>query len=335
MKNPRSSFIAGTWNSKIVYLGGSKENTMEYLDYLDEQEPVSFDTNRNFNRFHASGHVIGDDLFIIGGTDNSSKDSLPFIAAYNLIQKEITYSFSFLNYFSNTQDIMTVAAKDHIYLFGGVLNHLIVNTINKFDVPNKKLFLLSQKMMYPRAGGCAVYNPYYDKIFVVGGYDELNSALPNVEVIQFYPDGTINISDGPPLKIARKYPMVISYENKIYVFGGFDKYNQVVRDIEVYEDTGTTSVSQNIMPKEYALFQNYPNPFNPTTNIMFDLPKESYVSLKIYNVLGKEVATLVDNIMPAGHKEILFDASRYASGMYIYKLKAGSFVQVKKMLLMK
>ena len=93
--------------------------------------------------------------------------------------------------------------------------------------------------------------------------------------------------------------------------------------------------STDQLPTEFALFQNYPNPFNPTTNIKFDLPKESNVTLKVYNILGEEVATLVNKVMPAGHQVVTFDASRLASGMYIYRIQAGNFVQVKKMLLMK
>jgi hypothetical protein len=69
--------------------------------------------------------------------------------------------------------------------------------------------------------------------------------------------------------------------------------------------------------------------------IKFDLPKETNVSLKVYNILGAEVATLVNKVMPAGHQSVAFNAAKFASGMYIYRIEAGSFVQVKKMLLMK
>ena len=101
-------------------------------------------------------------------------------------------------------------------------------------------------------------------------------------------------------------------------------------------NVGLTDVeTTDQLPTEFALFQNYPNPFNPTTNIKFDLPKESNVTLKVYNILGEEVATLVNKVMPAGHQVVTFDASRLASGMYIYRIQAGNFVQVKKMLLMK
>ncbi len=101
-------------------------------------------------------------------------------------------------------------------------------------------------------------------------------------------------------------------------------------------NVGPTDVaSTEQLPTEFALFQNFPNPFNPTTNIRFDLPKESNVTLKIYNVLGEEVAKLVDKVMPAGHQSVTFDATKLASGMYIYRIQAADFVQVKKMLLMK
>lgn len=90
-----------------------------------------------------------------------------------------------------------------------------------------------------------------------------------------------------------------------------------------------------IIPTEFSLAQNFPNPFNPTTNIKFGLPKESNVTLRIFNILGEEVATLVNKVMPAGFHTVNFDASRLTSGLYIYRIEADNFVQVKKMMLMK
>lgn len=89
------------------------------------------------------------------------------------------------------------------------------------------------------------------------------------------------------------------------------------------------------IPANFTLMQNFPNPFNPTTNIKFALPTESNVTLKIYNILGEEVANLINKVMPAGFHTVNFDAAKLSSGMYIYRIEAGSFVQVKKMLLMK
>ncbi len=101
--------------------------------------------------------------------------------------------------------------------------------------------------------------------------------------------------------------------------------------------TVVTGISRlpNVMPTVFSLDQNYPNPFNPSTVIRYSVPKNSQVSLRIYNVLGQEVATLYNGMQQAGTYEYRFNASRLASGVYFYSLHAGSFSAVKKMLLLK
>jgi len=93
--------------------------------------------------------------------------------------------------------------------------------------------------------------------------------------------------------------------------------------------------SQVSAPMNYSLDQNYPNPFNPSTNISFTLPATSTISLKVYNVLGQEVATVASGTYSAGVHTVTFDASKLSTGVYFYKLEAGSFVTVKKMMLLK
>ncbi len=93
--------------------------------------------------------------------------------------------------------------------------------------------------------------------------------------------------------------------------------------------------ANNTIPEQYMLSQNYPNPFNPTTTIAFTLPVSGNVTLKVYNIVGQEVATLVNTFQPAGAYEAQFDATNLSSGVYFYSLKAHTFTQVKKMVLMK
>jgi Secretion system C-terminal sorting domain len=106
--------------------------------------------------------------------------------------------------------------------------------------------------------------------------------------------------------------------------------------------TGMNSISlmksfifNYIGPKEFKLEQNYPNPFNPTTTIQYQLPQDARVTLKVYDVLGSEVTTLINEEQEAGYKEVQFNGSSIASGMYIYRLTAGSFSIIKKMMLVK
>ncbi|MBS4029132.1 MAG: T9SS type A sorting domain-containing protein [Ignavibacteriales bacterium] len=88
-------------------------------------------------------------------------------------------------------------------------------------------------------------------------------------------------------------------------------------------------------PPQFSLLQNYPNPFNPTTTIRFTLPESRFTSLKIYDIFGKEVATLMNEILPAGNYERNWDATNFPSGMYFYRLTSGQFSQTRKLLLLK
>jgi hypothetical protein len=89
------------------------------------------------------------------------------------------------------------------------------------------------------------------------------------------------------------------------------------------------------IPATYSLKQNYPNPFNPVTKISFDIPKKAFVSLKVYDILGKEVARLVSEDKSAGKYILDFNASYLSSGIYFYKLEAGDFTETKRMVILK
>ena len=109
--------------------------------------------------------------------------------------------------------------------------------------------------------------------------------------------------------------------------GFWYQYSQTITNVEdrwMYE-----------VPKQFELYQNYPNPFNPTTVIRYGIPKESSVKLVVYNILGEVIKTLVENKQKAGSYEVNFNASNLATGIYIYRIQAGDFVDTKKMILMK
>jgi len=106
-------------------------------------------------------------------------------------------------------------------------------------------------------------------------------------------------------------------------------------DIGAYEFTSSASVDEETLPNDFILFQNYPNPFNPTTNIQYAISNRQFVVMKVYDILGNKVATLVNQEQTAGSYEVEFNASNLPSGVYFYKLQVGSFVETKKMILLK
>ncbi len=89
------------------------------------------------------------------------------------------------------------------------------------------------------------------------------------------------------------------------------------------------------IPISYKLFQNYPNPFNPRTTIKYGIPERTFVELRIYDILGREVELLVNGEQEAGYYEIEFNATKLSSGIYLYRLQAGNFIQTKKMVLLR
>jgi hypothetical protein len=89
------------------------------------------------------------------------------------------------------------------------------------------------------------------------------------------------------------------------------------------------------IPSRFLLNQNYPNPFNPSTTISYSIPKSSFVTLEIFDILGRNIKTIVNEYKPAGNYSVHFNASKLTSGIYFYRLKAENFTETKKLLLLK
>ena len=143
----------------------------------------------------------------------------------------------------------------------------------------------------------------------------------------------------PPTACNFAYPQSVfvdSHRGHIWVT---DFSNNRVLRFDVSTLTSLDELQYSAYPEDYFLGQNYPNPFNPSTKIRWHSPVGSWQSLKVYDVLGNEVATLADEYKPAGSYEIDFSISlignRTASGIYFYQLKTGDFIQTKKMVLVK
>ena len=193
------------------------------------------------------------------------------------------------------------------------------------------------------ATGSSNYGEWFMSNAPLGSSEPYGIRVDDNGCNNYYADSTVAYQtsfasghpDNPPKNIMLHVGDKISYVRGILDMT-FSEYKLEPRKNDDY-GTVTTSVYQilNEVPQRYALDQNYPNPFNPATTISYSIPNAARVTLKIYNLLGQEVETLVDLQQNAGSYKVVFDASRLATGVYFYRLKADNFVSVKKMLLLK
>ncbi|GJQ64525.1 MAG: hypothetical protein SCALA702_35780 [Melioribacteraceae bacterium] len=163
----------------------------------------------------------------------------------------------------------------------------------------------------------------YDVRFSTGTYAASLTSAQTVNLNSVVYPVTVRI-DGADVKVSD-------------VMGG-SLFNANLKDGEqvvISDEIGNLSVANHEIPTEFNLAQNYPNPFNPATTIKFSLPADSKVVLKVYNTLGEEVATILNNVMEAGYHEVNFNAVNFTSGVYFYTIEAGEFTSVKKMVLLK
>ena len=157
-------------------------------------------------------------------------------------------------------------------------------------------------------------------------------------------DGVISSWVKEEIKLANYLSSQLKIQFQLKTDGGTRKDGWYLDDIGIFIYTIPTNLSENVVPVyEFSLGQNYPNPFNPSTKIKYTIPsviasetkQSQLVTLMVYDVLGNEVATLVSEEQTAGTYEIEFSADGLSSGIYFYKIQAGNFVEIKKMLLMK
>ncbi len=158
-----------------------------------------------------------------------------------------------------------------------------------------------------------VWEIYYPKTLSVLYFDTLPVVVFEPE-LEMLPDGRIISMGG-------------------YTFDGMvvENSNQSL----MYTPRVTSVTDEHSLVTDYSLRQNHPNPFNPLTTIKYQISQNGFVTLKVYDILGKEIATLVNEEKPSGRYEVSFNASSFVSGVYLYRLNVNDYVDVKKMILLK
>ncbi len=181
-----------------------------------------------------------------------------------------------------------------------------------------------------------------------------NFTFFGIKLVDFGPNGVYGGGDDVEHQVnftSLAQSEWVSLDIPLSEFTGLTTRNNIAQYILVGQPTGLTTVYidnfyfynstsgikeiDGNIPSDFSLEQNYPNPFNPSTKINFSLPEASNVTLKIYNALGQEITTLVNQFMNAGKYEVSYDAAELPTGIYLYSLSAGNFNSVKKMLLIK
>lgn len=226
----------------------------------------------------------------------------------------------------------------NVYLAGG---GRVMSTV-KYDGAGNQAWVRKDSLLTGRSGWFSVTDMMISpeqRIFVTG-YNNAVGSTAGILTVGYDPDGTPmerwHDEAGSDLEVGSP-DLAAGPGGSVYV-GGSVGMETTWRNYVVFGYPGTinpVSEEQVTVPEGYTLYQNYPNPFNPVTTIRYGLPRAVHVTLAVYNMLGEEVAILVDEVQEPGTRSVSIDAAELPSGVYAYRLTAGTFTDVKKMVFIK
>lgn len=278
-------------------------------------------THHQLSGITVQGHRSNESYIYLNAWDN--------IAGTNFIEVLDRNSLSFIGNINFTKSIRDFIVKDN-YLIASYQGN---DTIDVFDITNLNVInkiksFLFQVPVHWLTSDYSYFRFVNEELFAIISrgitFFKFDDILDPKPVASWY-DGT------------GKY---ITYNNGMYYLIPTDMRwypsNQESGINRITLDIAVNIADYNInIPQAFSISQNYPNPFNPVTKIKYSIPQRSFVAIKIYDVLGKEVTTLVNEEKQSGNHEVEFNASNFSSGVYFYRMQAGDFTDTKKILLMK
>ncbi len=294
--------------------------------------------------------VVNDgNVYIVGGKDENGyplQDFWAFDPDSNAWKKLNDFPYGKIHGHTS------VVYQDNLLIYGGLLNGSMLRPqVYIYSLTsNTWSSIMPSGEFYPTSNAASV--KFGSKVFLFGGFSGYYE--PYCFSWDLRNHSFKRLSDGPPVAYSasawiRSIPdssiSISTNYFQIVLFGGANE-SSVNNDTWIYtSDIEITDISDDIFsetPSTFALSQNYPNPFNPTTTIEYTIPfvvDENFhhlqtVKLIVYDILGREVAALVNENLQPGNYKVTFDASRLTTGVYFYQLKAGGFIQTKKMILM-
>jgi len=324
-----------TWYSSETYqLTGSVLNGIVYGDTTSVIPPSYADSSRYFplkigNKYYYKRNYT---------YHSSTPDTTIYDSSYYIVRITDTTRLHGKLYYKMNSFIMGTKSYfrhdlDSGFLFSYDSLSWCTNYPNEF-----KCFMLSSNASQDGSGTCWINN-YYSRCFQI--HD--TSAFGSARKVKGYMTSWGGTTGGHYYTWLLKDIGVCQYEGHSYSysFGNYatTKFRLIGAFVDgvKYGDTITTGIQtiSNVLPDKFELFQNYPNPFNPTTSIKYQVKSSKQLKLVVYDILGKEIATLVNEKQQPGTYEVNWNALLYPSGVYFYKLTSGDFSETKKALLIK
>lgn len=334
MPTARAELCVAAVNGKIYAFGGTESfNGTTIFGVVEEYDPLTdtWDTNKQpmpNPRKGATCGVINNKIYVAGGALNPNPIGANKLEVYDPATDTWTQKAFMLaaRYYPQC-----AVLSDTLYVIGGLSGSPWTGkkTVQKYD-PITDSWESGTNMIYGRVGHTT--NVINGIIYAIGG----DTQPPVVEEVEEYNPQTMSwevIDTIPSVMICHTSSV---YNNEIYLFSGSKtNVHQPTLTDTVYSyipPLGTSIESQkNLKPDVLVLHQNYPNPFNSSTTIHYTIPKQSDVTLKIFDMIGRELSTLINKKQKQGNYKVEFDAKELKGGFYFYRLEAGAFVDTKKM----
>ncbi len=352
--------FSSTMNT-IFLFGGNYGNEPHFLDaiynYWGTTTPTSsrFGIATNFSPYYTSmcspGGGGGEEILVLKTSSGEVVDSISSAegSPENFTTLEASYSEAD-NYFatgnvtqakplyeqivsSNYTTEEKLPAYNKLYTIANLIGadetyfNNLQSTFN--NIANTETDTLLKKIYNQNAIKCDVSKEEY--LTAISKFDNIIQQNPNSEEAIYAEIDIITTA----INLDTTNSQLGKIAGRKYLVKGTSDYLTKLNNLLQNKFGINSEEKEQIIPKEYSLYQNYPNPFNPNTTIKFDLPNDGLITLEIFDILGRRIATLLEGYRTAGSYEQVFNASSLASGVYVYKLQAGDFTNSKKMLLLK
>lgn len=314
-------------NRVNALVAGQKDNVLDYWNDVDVEVPNTLVSNPTFSDYE------------ISGVYNNAYSGLP----PNVLVAQNVYGWQDGKYAlikivvtnKETADLPTIVGLDIVQYvdFTWENDHVFYDMQNQMLVQFENHYV-GIKYLSEQTTAAKVmvwYDGYSDDDALT--YSYLTSGEFSTDTLVTTPDGSVSFMAGQQQTLAPEasrtlYIAVAAGVDESEMLANMQAAQQKYSSITAVED-------KQSLPTSYALDQNYPNPFNPSTRISYSIPQSGFVTLKVFNAIGKEVATLVNEEKSAGNFEVNFNAQGLSSGIYFYTIQSGSFTQTKKMILLK